>query len=426
MSAVLTIRVVFQPLCYSDGTFVQAPPPAHYHTGLFMYFSLRISDYATIALAFAAVPEGVTSLGLSWNGLGSKENAEFYEIFAAIPASVISLDLTGNELARKTGAELAEVFIALSEGVTSLNLSDNGLLGLINNAALFQIFAAIPPSVTSLDLSWNGIGSKANAELIQAFAAIPSGVTCLNLSGSRLGKKNLAELKKAFAVIPNGVRVILKSNHLFTNKTRTEKDALITALRQSNPRITLVLFSDAQRAIAPLACLAKKPLGDKRVNIPPELLIHSLSFLLPKNTPLPRTYKMFLDTFNIVNLRPSINNRLMIGHAFSLEFFNKYFDIPQAPKGVLLIKDAEEASNERNIPKKDNSDWFKFMVNILAMKEIQLAAIALGTVILLSCSDVGMVVLGDGLVTAGAAGLALNFFSPNEARDDTGLNRALA
>ena len=131
---------------------------------------------------------------------------------------------------------------------------------------------------------------------------------------------------------------------------------------------------------------------------------------------------MFFGAFNIINEKPSFNNIWGIGCSFPWYAFNEMFNIPQVPKGVLLIKDAEEVPKERNIPKKDNSDGFKFMVNILAMKEIQLAAIALGTVILLSCSDVGMVVLGDGLVAAGAVGLAMNFFSPNEARDDTGLN----
>ncbi|MDF1683467.1 MAG: hypothetical protein P1U36_02305 [Legionellaceae bacterium] len=50
-----------------------------------------------------------------------------------------------------------------------------------------------------------------------------------------------------------------------------------------------------------------------------------------------------------------------------------------------------------------------------------MSTIALGVVGLLSCSGVGMVVLGGGLVTAGVVGLSINFFSPDsEVRNDTG------
>jgi len=72
--------------------------------------------------------------------------------------------------------------------------------------------------------------------------------------------------------------------------------------------------------------------------------------------------------------------------------------------------------------KEFNDDWFQLMFDILAMKEVQLAAIALGTVILLSCSGVGMIALGGGLLAAGVIGLTISFFSPHqdEVKTDTG------
>ena len=425
---------------------------------------------ARLVRAFRAIPRGVTSLNLSGNRLGNKTSEQLAQAFKALPIVVTSLDLSHNDLGEKTDYELLEVVKAIPRGVTSLNLAGNGLrfkvgtdqlgevfraiprrvtsldlshnrLGNNTGAELARAFEELPKGLTSLDLSHNGLGEKTGAELVQIFAAIPRSVTSLNLSYDDLGEKTGAELAQVFAALPKGITVSFKGNQLFRDKTRAEKDALLIKLRQAaNPNINLDLSvngeSDAQRAIMPLASLAKKPLLDKKRYIPQDVLVVVLSFLLPKETSFSCIKNMFSKTFDIVNLRPSINDRLMIGNASPLNFCNKYFDIHQESKDVLLIKDAkvisneagnlqqeevraDKSSNEQDVSKKENLDWLRF--NIVAMKEVQLGAIALGIVILLASSGVGMMALGSGLVTAGAAGLAMNFFSSCKARNATDL-----
>ncbi|MDF1683468.1 MAG: hypothetical protein P1U36_02310 [Legionellaceae bacterium] len=288
---------------------------------------------------------------MSDNDLGRKTGAELAEAFAGIPAGVTSLNLSDNDLGRKTGAELAEAFAGIPAGVTSLYLIWNGL-GDKTGAELAVAFAGIPAGVTSLDLSENNLSRKTGAELAVAFAGIPAGVTSLNLSWNNLGRKTSAELAVAFAGIPAGVTVSFKGDDLFRNKTRAEKDALLTKLRQASPNINLDLSgngeSDVQRAVTPLACLAKKPLHSSAINthIPEDVLINILSFLLPHDAPSPLLHTMFLTASQVIHARPSVNDAWGIGRSFPLHAFHRMFGIPQAPEGVLLIKNAEVILNE--------------------------------------------------------------------------------
>ncbi|MDF1827175.1 MAG: hypothetical protein P1U39_02735 [Legionellaceae bacterium] len=62
-------------------------------------------------------------------------------------------------------------------------------------------------------------------------------------------------------------------------------------------------------------------------------------------------------------------------------------------------------------------DFLGLIVTAACMWENQLAAIALGVIVLLAFSGVGAVVLGVGLIAAGVVGCAVSFFSSNVSAD---------
>jgi hypothetical protein len=431
---------------------------------------------AELAQAFAGIPAGVTSLDLGNNYLYDNAGTQLALAFAGIPAGVTSLDLGRNDLWKKTGAELAVALAGIPRGVTSLDLGRNNL-HLKTGVELTVAFAGIPVSVTSLDLGNNYLYRKTDAELAVAFAGIPATVTSLNLGGNDLHLKTGTELAEVFTALPRGITVSFKGDDLFKNKTRPEKDALLIKLRQASVGINLDLSgngeSDAQRALTPLASFAKKPLAKKGVYISTPVLVRILSFLLPEDVSLPKLDKMVVDAAKVVSKRPSMNDSLKIGDAVPLKAPNTYLNIQQIqpdentlliedakipheesikPQQEFLVHDEQTSPQEENpdentflienakIPHEEstklqqeaivldeqtslqekNNDWLKFMLSLPVMKEVQLAAIVLGAVILLASSGVGMMVLGGGLVTAGAVGLAMNFFpSSSEAKIDT-------
>jgi hypothetical protein len=176
---------------------------------------------AELKVAFAAIPDSVTSLDLSDNDLWRKTGADLAEAFAGIPKTVTSLDLTGNHLGYKRGVQLNEAFAGIPDTVTSLDLSNNDLWGK-RGSHLKEIFTAIPASVTSLNLSYNSLGEKTAADLALAFAGIPDTVTSLDLVRNDLWRKTSAGLAEAFAGIPANVTTLNLSFNGLEGKTPTD------------------------------------------------------------------------------------------------------------------------------------------------------------------------------------------------------------
>ena len=84
-----------------------------------MYY-LKLSDFPNPEEAVAALPAGISSLNLGFNGLSWKTADELEKIFAALPASISSLDLRGNGLGRKTADERAQIFDSIPKHVTTI------------------------------------------------------------------------------------------------------------------------------------------------------------------------------------------------------------------------------------------------------------------------------------------------------------------
>jgi len=76
----------------------------------------------------------------------------------------------------------------------------------------------------------------------------------------------------------------------------------------------------------------------------------------------------------------------------------------------VLVYDDEQDPNVLN---ETNNDWLQFIFDMPAIQKSLLAAIALGTVILLTCGAAEMIVLATSLVVGGVAGFAMNFFQSN-------------
>ena len=126
-----------------------------------------------MALAFAAIPSTVTTLNLTYNGLGINTGAELTVAFAGIPAGVTTLNLSSNDFWRRTGAELQQAFAAIHTGVTTLDLSHN-YLEKKTGAELAQAFDGIPSSVITLDLSGNKLDKLSMENMIQVNSSLPS------------------------------------------------------------------------------------------------------------------------------------------------------------------------------------------------------------------------------------------------------------
>ncbi|MDF1684520.1 MAG: hypothetical protein P1U36_07650 [Legionellaceae bacterium] len=437
------------------------------------YNSLDWISYITLVRCFVMIPESVISLNLRSNQMGQKKNSELVEIFKVIPRGLISLNLSNNQLNEREDAKLAEVLESIPRGVVSLNLSHNCLGSSftrwdhsgnrVENNNLVKVFKAIPRSVLSLNLSKNELGLNRGIILEKCFEALPQGVSLLNLSGDYFGRESLVrtfvsiphsvttidlsynhlivpsgdELAEFFIGVPAGVTVFLRGNNLFPNETRDQKKLLLTVLSQVNPAITLDFSThDVHRAMAPLACLSKKPLGDEMIKIPDDIMIDILSFLLPKNTPKDDIQTSFLNAYNIVRERDSINNILRIGQILPFDFFYDYRDIyedqsvddidmidffdeehevHEPPQHIIEFR--EEIINDDDIRgSRENehvglvSSLFYFICDILSMPSTQVACYALGLVILLSYSSVGMLALGTGLTLFGGVGLAKNTY----------------
>lgn len=163
--------------------------------------------------AFAAIPETVTTLDISYNRLGQDHPGENLALaISALPLTVTELSLnlnkmnllqaTGlglvlqafsgttlhlenNDLGQLSGEALSSAFTHMAPNVTQLNLSDNHL-DILKTTDLQSTYSSIPVTVTYLDLSWNNLGNFPNKDLALIFASIPKGVKTLNFNGNNL------------------------------------------------------------------------------------------------------------------------------------------------------------------------------------------------------------------------------------------------
>ena len=122
----------------------------------------------------------------------------------------------------------------------------------------------------------------------------------MDLSKNSLWTKTGAELTEALAPLPAGIKVSLKNNKLFTYRKHTTRDKLLTQLRLATPHITLDLSengeSDMQRAIAPLVGLFTLGRTGSQVNLPKEIFVNIISFLMPIRMPsIERIFLQYVD-----------------------------------------------------------------------------------------------------------------------------------
>ncbi|HAT2049386.1 TPA: hypothetical protein JBK40_17120, partial [Legionella pneumophila] len=85
-----------------------------------MIYKITLTDN-NVVQAFISIPEGITTLDLSNNFLGSERYSDLLNISDSIPPGVTSLDLSSN------GLGLTQVSFVTPKHVTSLNLCCNPL-----------------------------------------------------------------------------------------------------------------------------------------------------------------------------------------------------------------------------------------------------------------------------------------------------------
>jgi hypothetical protein len=88
------------------------------------------------------------------NLLELNEPPQFIAAFVIIPAEADALDLT-RQVCTRTSYELSEGFFRVPRTITTIDLSYNGL-GMMNKEQLKEIFSCLPPSVTTLQSKGNG------------------------------------------------------------------------------------------------------------------------------------------------------------------------------------------------------------------------------------------------------------------------------
>ena len=295
--------------------------------------------------------------------LNLRDYPTFELAIASIQEGVTSLDLRENALGYQTGAELAAALASIKDSVTSLNLSGN-ILGRKNGAELATALAGIKDSVTSLNLSENILGYQTGAELATAFSGIKEGITSLDISHNNLRLRSAQELRAFIQAIPSHVTSInLRNNNLFKNKSPKAIDAFLLKLGDVRGRLDLSHNGESEfsRAVVPLIQMDTSVLFEKRLSLPPEVKGIIASYL----SGLPAT-----DMSRVIQERAEVT-------------------------------ESQTAS------------WMQLICNMSSMLAqlltlIHLATLALGAVILLSCSSVGMLTLGAGLALSGGAGLAAN------------------
>ncbi len=375
-----------------------------------MFDYLKINNFETTTKPVVSISDDGTTLDLSENYLSKITLAEIKSIKKRIPSSVSSLNLSMPCLFLLLNHEVkitalkniipqhvttlifrrilldhfsVEQIIALGNmiprNITVLDLSKNYIYG-INAEQALALKNMIPKNVTTLDLSENGlfVMFKNNATTLSNM--IPTSVTTLRLKSNHLDSFTAQELRDFILAIPENVKIIdLRKNKLFSNKSKKEIDAFVQELGDVRHRLDLrdnldlnngnVHESDFSKAIIPMIQMHTSGVVNSTKTLPLEITTNIASHL----SGLPGTCMQ--DVINPWTIK-----------------------IAQRKFGAVDMIHDECDTQAIN--------WMQFIGNMLSMPATQIASLALGLVILFSCSSVGMLALGAGLTFFAGISLA--------------------
>jgi hypothetical protein len=105
----------------------------------------------------------VTALDLTMNNLGQRTGDDLALAFAAIPPGVTTLNLSRNGLDQKTGAELAAILASIPPHVKEINLQGNNLFKDKSPEAIDDLLLALDGQRSRLDLRGNEEAAFARA-----------------------------------------------------------------------------------------------------------------------------------------------------------------------------------------------------------------------------------------------------------------------
>lgn len=243
--------------------------------------SLHNKEADVLITLFSHIPSTITTVDLSGHDLLEKK---FDELLQALPQQVHTLILNGNGYGYDE-SRLALVFACIPRHISTLVLGDNAL-HLLSDGQWNDAFAYLPETLTGLCLNNNGLGQLSTPRLIAFFRAIPEQVKVLDLSYNSFHQKKAEELSQLLKAIPLSIKTIkLNYNSLFVGKNRQEKDDILCAIPadEYGNKHRFVLKgngeADISRAIVPMASFFRAG----RSQLPRELIIYVLSFLLEKN-----------------------------------------------------------------------------------------------------------------------------------------------
>ncbi|HAT8179726.1 TPA: hypothetical protein JA361_09735 [Legionella pneumophila] len=162
-----------------------------------MIYKITLTDN-NLAQTFMSIPEGVTTLDLSNNLLGSKSYSNLLNIADSIPPGVTSLDLSSN------GLRLTQVCFVTPKHVTSLNLCFNSLheISLVGLEWLKDSFAHIQ----TISLSYDTVNSMSREQRKAFRAVFPNiqTITLVDKNGKEIEPSHTAKISNLLRELGGG------------------------------------------------------------------------------------------------------------------------------------------------------------------------------------------------------------------------------
>ncbi|KTD81750.1 hypothetical protein [Legionella waltersii] len=226
---------------------------------------------------------------MGWNILDELGPDGLKTALQGIPENITSLILSANGLFTLRDGGLKTGLQGIPKNITTLNLSVGFLFDLGAND-LKTALQGIPENVATLALSNNSLNALGVKGLKTVLQGIPENIISLDLSKNDLYTLNLLDLVKALATIPNHVTSVhLGDNGLFIKKTTKEIDAFLQLLGENRHRYNLSGNGESQlaRALAPMALLTQENSTNNPAfpTLPKDVVAHILSFLDTKHNP---------------------------------------------------------------------------------------------------------------------------------------------
>ncbi|AMP89431.1 hypothetical protein [Legionella pneumophila] len=162
-----------------------------------MIYKITLTD-TNVAQVFISIPEGVTTLDLSNNFLGSKSYSDLLKIADSMPPGVTSLDLSSN------GLGLTHVSFVTPQHVTSLNLCFNPLhkISLSCLEWLKDSFAHIQ----TISLSYDTVNSMSREQRQALRAVFPNiqTITLVDKNGKEIDPSHSAKISNLIRELGGG------------------------------------------------------------------------------------------------------------------------------------------------------------------------------------------------------------------------------